>query len=143
MAKVFNPSEFGFDNSTCRGSRRDRVEKGCYLQMSKPSKTDGERTLRLVVDDATSRKIREAFGDRVEFALDGKGRIAVYKASGAISSRKLSKRSNGFKYEMSMNTAVKELTRIHGTFSRLYMTAEDYAGGSAVVFTSTGVKDMM
>lgn len=136
MGKNFKPEEFGFNMSYSRRASGGSATRGCYVTMDEPKKK-----LQLVIDMATTERLREIAGDRVSFGMDKKGRILV-TAAGDSFGRKLSKASStSCKSQVSMGSMYGAYRECMGTFKRLYLTAEVYHGGDAIIFTPNGTVD--
>ena len=134
---TFDPSRFGVKKIEKAG--HGEAVHGCYLRLSKT----GERSmaLEIVMDKEATDFVMSKFGDRVDAGFDEKGRVFVWRPDGA--GRKLSQRAKGSaKTSVSLASATKDYMDLMGTFRRLYVSWDAYAGGEAVVFTPTGERDM-
>lgn len=107
MGKTFKPEEFGFNMSYSKRAAGGAAVRGCYVTMDEPKKK-----LQLVIDVATTERLREIAGDRVSFGMDKKGRILVTSADGAFG-RKLSKASSHLA-DLAAGLHVRRLQVVHG-----------------------------
>lgn len=137
----FDPADFGFDaRYNAKGKSGGRKPKDADYLIVSIGKDGNPEKMKLILRESTANLIDEIIGERLDFALDDKGRILVYKGSSRAMSRRDSKRS---KCEISMGTMVADYCKLFGVFRRAYMQADVFAGGRAILFTPTGERDKM
>lgn len=131
---AFNGEKFGFDMSFSKvGGGKTRV--GNYISLSEG------KNLRINLDAETAERVREICGERIAFGMDKKGRILLAPGEGTFG-RKMSKPNpHSIKGQISVGSMTDAYTKQMGVFVRMYMDAQVYEGGKAMLLTPNGVVD--
>ncbi len=131
----FNPSDYGFSDKYCKRSSgaTNRTENQEIWVYAKRSNSKDGNTLCLKIPPSIGERIKQLFGERVNFCPNQRGQILVWNGN----SRKISNNhKNNGKWVISMDMAYDEYVSYMGYFTRLYMDVEFF--DNRVLFTPNG-----
>ena len=135
IEEEFDPTVFGFDTSFNGTSARGRRSSGKdYVRFVKAKDKKYGRQAVLSLSADTSEFVIELIGKTVNFAIDGKGRIVLYKGK----SRVVSKSHKTSRHSVAIATATDRLDSLYGKHTVVYLKASLYAKGEALLLTPTG-----
>lgn len=137
---TFNPEIMGFTPVTRRGCARPK-RSGCILSTTTSGKSSSGRSrtsIRMTLDEDTTKLAVDMFGDKCGVAVDESARIVLYEG---INRRLSTTKNDGGRAAVSLGSETERFVKALGSFVHYVYRSEIYAGGEAILLAPVNKLD--